>query len=174
MSKMIRVLRLNHRRERDKRITMHVALAARAFGADEFILTGDKDDKTLENIRSVVDRFGGGFQAFYSENWKKEVKEFEGTIIHLTMYGERVQDKVKEIKKEEKDLLLIVGSSKVPPETYRLSDYNIGVTNQPHSEVSALAVFLDKYHESSELERSFTGGEVKIVPSKEGKKVKEL
>lgn len=171
---MIRVLRLNHRRERDKRITMHVALAARAFGADEFVLTGDRDEKTLENIRSVVDRFGGAFQAFYSENWKKEVKGFEGTVVHLTMYGERVQDKIGEIRKKKGDLLVIVGGAKVPPEAYEFSDYNIGVTNQPHSEVSALAIFLDKYHDSEELQHSFAGGEVKIVPSEGGKNVKEL
>ena len=37
----ISVLRLGHRIERDKRITSHLGLTARAFGADEIILSGD-------------------------------------------------------------------------------------------------------------------------------------
>ena len=37
----ISVLRLGHRRERDKRITSHLGLTARAFGANEVILAGE-------------------------------------------------------------------------------------------------------------------------------------
>ena len=42
------VLRLGHRRERDKRITSHLGLTARAFGADEVILAGEEDPGALE------------------------------------------------------------------------------------------------------------------------------
>ncbi len=170
---MISILRLNHRRERDKRITTHVALAARALGADEFILTGDKDDKTIENIRNVVDRFGGSFESRYSDSWKKVVEEFKGTVIHLTMYGERLQDKINDVRDREKDLLVVVGGAKVPGELYELADYNIAVTNQPHSEVSSLALFLDRYHEGEELKFNFPGGEVEIHPAASGKDVRE-
>ncbi len=170
---MIKVLRLNHRRERDKRITTHVALAARALGADEFILTGDNDSKVLENIRGVVDRFGGDFQAYHSSSWRKEIEKFSGIIVHLTMYGERVQDVIGDIRKE-KDVMLVVGGAKVPSEVYEISDYNIAVTNQPHSEVSSVAIFLDHYHLSKELEMSFPGGEMRINPSKSGKDVINL
>ncbi|MCC6052717.1 MAG: tRNA (cytidine(56)-2'-O)-methyltransferase, partial [Desulfurococcaceae archaeon] len=40
----IYVLRYGHRPERDKRVTTHVALVARAFGASGFIL-GDVVDE---------------------------------------------------------------------------------------------------------------------------------
>ena len=40
---MITVLRLGHRVSRDKRTTTHVALAARAFGADK-MLVSEKDE----------------------------------------------------------------------------------------------------------------------------------
>ncbi|MFW5902739.1 MAG: tRNA (cytidine(56)-2'-O)-methyltransferase [archaeon] len=138
---MLKVLRLGHRRERDKRISTHVALAARAFGADEFILTGEKDEKLLETVRDVVNRFGGSFKTSYSKNWGKEVEKFseKGEIIHLTMYGERIQNLKKEINGIE-NALIIVGGEKVPKKAYELSDYNISVTNQPHSEVFALAI----------------------------------
>lgn len=167
---MISVLRLNHRRERDKRITTHVALSARALGADEFILTGERDKKALGTIRDVVDRFGGSFTAHYRESWRDAVKEFEGTIVHLTMYGEKLENAVGEVEDEE-DLLIVVGGEKVPRELYELSDFNIAVTNQPHSEVSALALFLDYYHEGRELSFDFPGGEIEVRPSASGKDV---
>ena len=43
----VSVLRLGHRRERDKRITSHLGLTARAFGADEVILAGEEDDSAI-------------------------------------------------------------------------------------------------------------------------------
>ena len=57
----VSVLRLGHRRERDKRITSHLGLTARAFGADEVILAGEEDESAMETWRSVTERFGGGF-----------------------------------------------------------------------------------------------------------------
>lgn len=58
---MINILRIGHRISRDKRITTHVALVSRAFGADKiFIDTVDK--KIDETIRSTCDRFGGNFE----------------------------------------------------------------------------------------------------------------
>lgn len=172
---MLKVLRLGHRRERDKRITTHVALAARALGSDEFILTGEEDEKLLDNIRDVVDRFGGSFTVKYSEDWEKTVKKFKqgkGKVIHLTMYGERIQDLEKEIKDTE-NALIIVGGEKVPGKAYELADYNVAVTNQPHSEVSALAVFLDRYHDGEELDFKFQGGNIEIEPSESGKEVRK-
>ena len=49
---MITVLRLGHRISRDKRITTHVALVARAFGAYNIIIS-TKDQQIEENIRSL-------------------------------------------------------------------------------------------------------------------------
>ena len=49
---MINVLRIGHRISRDKRITTHVALVSRAFGADKIII--DTEDKKIEEtIRST-------------------------------------------------------------------------------------------------------------------------
>ena len=44
---MITILRIGHRISRDKRITTHVALVARAFGADN-ILVDTKDKKEIK------------------------------------------------------------------------------------------------------------------------------
>ena len=55
------VLRIGHRPERDKRITTHVALTARAFGA-RGITFHKGDSRILETVSNVTDKFGGDFE----------------------------------------------------------------------------------------------------------------
>ena len=50
MSERLEVLRLGYRRGRDPRITTHLALVARAMGADGFLLAGDEDKEMFENL----------------------------------------------------------------------------------------------------------------------------
>ena len=87
------------------------------------------------------------------------------------MYGLPIQDVIDEIKKSKKDLLIIVGSEKVPTEAYHLSDWNVAITNQPHSEVAALAIFLDRFFVGMEFKKRFHKKRVKIIPQEKGKKV---
>jgi tRNA (cytidine56-2'-O)-methyltransferase len=165
------VLRLGHRRVRDLRLTTHVALTARALGCDGIILSGEKDEKIMKSIEKVVEKWGGPFSVEYEKNWKKVMREWRGKKVHLTMYGLPIQEKMGEIKKCKEDLLIIVGSEKVPAEVYELSDWNVSVTNQPHSEVAALALFLDRFFEGKELTKEFEGGKLKIIPEERGKRV---
>lgn len=166
---MITILRIGHRIERDKRITTHVGLVARAFGADEIIID-TKDDRIEDNIRSVCDRFGGDFKISTGVNALRIAKKWTGLIVHLTMYGERLDDVVGSIDKK-KDLLIILGAEKVPPEYYGLADFNVAVGNQPHSEVAALALLLDRYTNRKWADIDFEG-KMKIYPSKNGKDVR--
>jgi len=170
---MIKVLRLGHRLGRDARISTHCGLVARAFGAEEIIFSGDKDTKMMNSIENVSDEWGGDFFVRYEKNWKKIVEDFRGVKIHLTMYGIPLQKKIKTIKKEG-DLLVIVGGEKVPGEIYNITDYNIAVTNQPHSEIAALSVFLHEYMGEKYVEKKFKKARMKVVPQKRGKKVKNL
>ena len=170
---MISVLRLGHRRSRDARISTHCGLVARAFGAEKIIYTGEKDEKLLESINKVVENWGGPFEASYEKSWKKVLTSFDGVKVHLTIYGEPIQDTLSKIKQAEKDMLVVVGGSKVPGEVYRMVDYNVGVTQQPHSEIAALAVFLDGYQNGKELDKKFTGNKLEIEPMKKGKKICE-
>jgi len=165
---MITVLRIGHRIGRDKRITTHVALAARAFGADKILI--DTLDKKLEQtICSTIKRFGGNFEIKTGVDKKKIIKEWGGVVVHLTMYGEELNKSIKKINKK-KDLLLIVGAEKVPPFVYELAAFNVSVGNQPHSEVAALALFLDRYNNGSWQNKKFNG-KLEILPSNKGKKV---
>jgi tRNA (cytidine56-2'-O)-methyltransferase len=168
------ILRLGHRRGRDPRLTTHVALTARAFGCEGIILSGEKDDSIVENIIEIRERWGGNFEVRYEKNWKDIIKNWKGKIVHLTMYGLPIQEKINEIKSCKEDLLVIVGSQQVPGEVYQLSDWNISVTNQPHSEVAALSILLDRFFEGRELKKEFKNARIKIVPQEKGKKITSL
>lgn len=165
---MITVLRIGHRIGRDKRITTHVALVARAFGANK-ILVDTTDKKIEKTIQATVDRFGGNFKIETGVDKKKTIREWKGVVVHLTMYGEMLDKSIKKIDKK-KDLLVIVGAEKVPPYIYEMSDFNISVGNQPHSEVAAIAIFLDRFNSGSWQNKKFNG-KLEILPSNRGKKV---
>ena len=167
---MIYVLRLGHRIERDKRLSTHCGLAARALGAEKLIYTGQRDLGLEESINSVTRQWGGPFQIEHAENPVRVIKEWKGKSVHLTMYGLPLKKKIREIRKA-RNLLVIVGGEKVPPEVYQECDWNIQVGGQPHSEVAALAVFLHECFRGKELEKKFRKAERVIVPQERGKKV---
>jgi tRNA (cytidine56-2'-O)-methyltransferase len=170
----VNVLRLDHRRVRDARITTHVCLTARAFGASKVILSGDNDKKIIKNVRDVVKRWGGNFEIDYCKKWDKFIDNWKnngGEVVHLTMYGEPVQQITEKIKKSSKDKLIIVGGSRVPSKVYQESKWNVSVTNQPHSEVAALSIFLHTLFDGNEYNIDFEGSELKVVPTAHGKKV---
>ena len=168
---MIIVLRLNHRIFRDKRITSHVALTARAFLADKMYYSGEKDSNFEQSITKVCRQFGSKFTVEYCRDPAKFVKENKDkfTIVHLTCYGLNVQNQVNKLK--NKNLLIIVGGEKVEPIYYKLADHNISVTKQPISEVSALAVFLHLLNNGKELNNEFKDAKIKILESEKGKRV---
>jgi len=165
------VLRLGHRRTRDQRISSHCALVARAFGANGMVYSGNKDENLEKSIKKVVENWGGPFEINYEKNWKKIIKNWKGRIVHLTMYGMPIENKIDEIKVCKKDLLVVIGSQHVPGEVYHLSNWNVAVTNQPHSEVAALAVFLAKFFEGKKLGEKFVNKKIKITPQEYGKKI---
>lgn len=170
---MISVLRLGHRVKRDERVSTHVGLVARAFGAGEIIYSGDRDEGIVDSIRKTTEKWGGKFKIRYEENWKSVIKKYKKKrfrIVHLTMYGEPFKKKIAKIRKE-KNILMLVGSGKVPGQVYMVSDYNLAIGSQPHSEVAALAVFLHEYYKGKD--KKFTKVKIKIIPQARGKKVIE-
>ena len=171
--KRIVVLRLGHRRRRDPRVTTHVALAARAFGAEEMFYSGDQDPGLIRTIQKAVANWGGGFSINYAKRWKPFLLDWKsrGKVVHLTMYGIDASEAPREIESMNTDLLVVVGGQKVPGELYGLADWNVSVTNQPHSEVSALAVFLHMLNKGNERDRKFPGARITVVPNSRGKKV---
>jgi len=164
---MLAVLRLGHRPGRDKRVTTHVALTARAFGVDKMFLSS-RDQGIVRTLKSVVSRFGGTFEVEDGIDWKRLVKNWKGVVVHLTMYGLPISDVMGRIGGE--DVLVVVGAEKVPRELFDIATFNVAVGNQPHSEVAALAVFLDRYLGGKGIERKIDG-KLTVVPSARGKNV---
>lgn len=168
------VLRLGHRVARDKRISTHIGLVARAFGASGVIYSGEEDMGVIESLSRVAARWGGdGFEASYTSRWRDFVKEWRargGCAVHLTMYGLPI-DHVMDLIRGCREILVIVGSEKVPRDVYEMVDHNVSVGSQPHSEVAALAVFLDRLFEGRELSIGFTDAGIYIIPTPRGKKI---
>ncbi len=166
---MIIVLRINHRRERDKRVSTHIGLVARAFGADKVVYTGDKDEALISSITNVVLGWGGGFSADYELDYRKVIMNYAEKgykIMHLTMYGLPLEEQAPNLRKH-KNLLIIVGGEKVPGDVYDAADYNISVTNQPHSEIAALAITLDRLNKGKKI--VFENAKKAIKPSAKSK-----
>lgn len=173
--KRVAVLRIGHRLVRDDRVTTHAALVSRAFGAERIYMTGI-DQSVKETVESVGKRWGGSFTVEIVDSWKQVArswKENGGKIAHLTMYGVNIDDAISKVRNED-DILVIIGAEKVPREAYDMADYNIAVGNQPHSEIAALAIFLDRLHEGRQLRKEFAGGRLRVVPAEKGKKVETL
>jgi tRNA (cytidine56-2'-O)-methyltransferase len=165
--------------QRDVRLTTHVALTARALCASGFILADVEDAHIQETVTKITKAWGGNFRFEMGTPWKRAIRDWKaknGVIVHLTAYGENIQssDVVKRIKATGRPVMLLVGSQKVPGEFYseEVSDFNVAVGNQPHSECSALAIFLDRFFEGKELEASFESAHIEIVPKERGKEVK--
>ncbi|MDI9643756.1 MAG: tRNA (cytidine(56)-2'-O)-methyltransferase [Candidatus Verstraetearchaeota archaeon] len=170
------VLRLGHRAFRDKRITTHVCLTARAFGASGVYISGTRDPSLRSSVEKIVRVWGGGFWVEFVKSPLKAVHDWKasgGCVAHLTMYGLPLGETVLRIPKE-KDLLVVVGGEKVPPEYFSLSDFNIAVGSQPHSEVAAIAVFLDRVTGGRWENLKFENAKLRIVASERGKVVEEL
>jgi tRNA (cytidine56-2'-O)-methyltransferase len=173
------VLRWGHRPQRDVRLTTHVALTSRALCASGFILSDVEDPSIEETVRKITDRWGGTFHFEMGTPWKKAIRDWKakaGAIVHLTAYGENIQssDVLSRIRSSGKDILIVVGSQKVPKDFYfsDVSDFNVSIGNQPHSECAAVAVFLDRFFMGEELTRNFEKAKMKIIPKARGKEIK--
>ncbi len=86
------------------------------------------------------------------------------------MYGLDINEASQTLY-DKKKIFVIVGAEKVPRIVYDLADYNVSVGTQPHSEISALAVFLDRIQKGSQFDMPFKNWKRKIIPTNRGKKV---
>ena len=173
----ISVLRIGHRLVRDDRLTTHVALVARAFGSEKVYMTEAAD--SLKHTVDDITKSWGGSSDFNIElisnwnevvmNWKREGKK----IVHLTMYGIPIDERISELRRET-NILVVIGAEKVPREIYDLANYNVAIGNQPHSEVAALSIFLDRMFEGKQFDKEFGDAKLKIIPTAKGKIVREM
>lgn len=159
---------MGHRPGRDPRLTTHVALAARAFGARRMYLH-PRDDDLAKRIAAVTHRWGGEFAVVPVDDWKSLLRSFPGTVAHLTMYGLPLSSCLPRLERAGQ-ILLVVGGAKVPADLYQRSTFNIAVGHQPHSEVAAVAVTLERLLGLPTPTLPRTAPQ-RIVPSARGKHV---
>lgn len=174
MTEKVCILRLGHRPERDRRVTTHVGLTARALGAEGMYLASD-DKNIKKSIEDVAGRWGGDFFTETGVSWKRCVNDWKadgGVVVHLTMYGVPMTSAVDEIREHGK-VLIVVGAEKVPADIYGMADYNVSVTTQPHSEISSLALFMDHLFEGKTLNLQYPDAQLKIEPTERGKRFKD-
>ncbi len=172
MKKMkIEVLRIGQRLVRDDRVTTHVALVSRAFGASK-IFMNEVNPEIKDTLEKVNRSWGSNFEIEFIDDWKKllKSKKKSSKIVHLTMYGENINDVQEKIRRED-SILIVVGAEKVPREIYEYADYNVAVGNQPHSEISALGITLDRIQNGKQFDAKYDNAKLEIVPTKKGKKV---
>lgn len=163
------VLRIGHRPGRDPRLTTHLALAARAFGAERMYLH-PPDPDLAERLRRVVDGWGGSFEIVAAPDWRSVIRRHSGTVVHLTMYGQPLEKVLPRLRRGG-PILFVVGGAKVPPELYGLAHLNVAVGHQPHSEVAALAVALVRLR-GVPGPTPLRGARRKIVPTERGKRMR--
>ena len=128
----------------------------------------------INTISKINKTWGGPFEIETITDWKKIIRDRKkeaAKIVHLTMYGENIIDVEAKIRNEEK-ILIVVGAEKVPKDVFAMADYNIAVGNQPHSEVSALGVLLDRIQRGKQFELKFADPERVIIPQEQGKNVR--
>ena len=169
---VIEVVRIGQRLVRDDRVTTHVALVSRGFGAEKIFMT-EINPEIKDTIKKINDTWGGNFEIEFIEKWKTIVKEKKDKgfkIVHLSMYGESIDD-IQENLRTEENIIIVVGAEKVPREIYELADYNVAVGSQPHSEISALAIVLDRIQKGKQFKKEFSNAKRKIIPTKNGKNV---
>jgi len=172
VEKSIQVLRLGQRLVRDDRTLTHLCLVSRALGAETIFLQ-DADKELMTRLEEVNRTWGGNFAPIEERSWDKVIRRAkdEGRqVVHLTMYGMPLTDKIEALRKHSK-YLIVVGGPKVPGKVYHESDYNISVTNQPHSEIAALAILMHELQEGEELKREFAKSRLRIIPKEKGKQV---
>ncbi len=147
-------------------MTSHVFLVARALGASEGFYSGQRDPGLEKSIKKAVEEWGGNFTLSYTPHWKQTLNaqvERGCETVHLTMYGLPHTRRLEELRESRARKLVIIGGEKVPGDLFKLADYNLSITRQPHSEVAALAVFLYDLYGGKFVEDF--AGRIRVEPS---------
>ena len=102
---VIEVVRIGQRVVRDDRVTTHVALVSRGFGAERIYMT-EVNPEIKDTVDKINKTWGGDFKIEFIDKWKtivKQKKEEGFKIVHLSMYGQkasmRFKERISEVKK---------------------------------------------------------------------------
>jgi tRNA (cytidine56-2'-O)-methyltransferase len=130
------------------------------------------DPALASRIDALARGWGGSFEIVGVDDWRGVLRRSDALVVHLTMYGQPLERALPRIRRASR-VLLVVGGAKVPAELYRLADVNVAVAHQPHSEVAAAAVVLERLL-GVPGPKPLPGAVRRIVPRARGKKVVDV
>ncbi len=148
----------------DYGLSVDLALAARAFGAQQIVFTSERSDRLVRHFKSVVSKWGGSFEVLFTKDWIGFVKEKRNyKSVYLTQFGLPFS-KVSSIIKTYKNLVVIISTDGARGAAAH-SDFNVSISTQPHVSISALAIFLHEFYSGRELAMHFENAKYRVVPA---------
>ncbi len=146
----------------------NLAETARAFGASEITFASAEDKHIKRMIASLNSKWGGRFTVNFTRNYMNYIKsKVPYKKVYLTRYGSPISKSLYALK-TYKNLLVIITMKESQKHIVRIADFTVGITTQPHSGSSALAVFLHMFYEGRELAMHFENAKYKIKPNWQG------
>ncbi len=146
----------------------NLVLTSRAFGASAitFMAADAKlKSRTTNYCSKVNERWGGGFTVGFCSNWRRFIAQKKNyKTVYLTMFGVNLR-KLDQTIRTYKNLIIIVSLHEYAKEIYKAADFNISISSQPHTMLSAIAVFLNSYYRGRELALHFENAAYKIIPN---------
>ncbi len=143
-----------------------IGLASRAFGASSVIFTSRSKPKLVRYFRAISSKWGGKFDVRYEKDWERVISEKRGyEKIYLTKSGAPIAKMMYRVR-TYKNILLIATLSENLKKLDERVDYKVSVTTQPHSSVSAIAVFLHVFYSGRELAIRFNNARYKVIQEK--------
>lgn len=153
---------------------LYLALTARALGASAITITGRKDRKILKHISSTNRKWGGRFSVSFTNDYRKILKGSNRyKKVYLTRYGLPL-NKFSYVLRTYKNILLIVTLRENPGTIHNLSDFNISISDQPHSASASVAIFLHDFFGGRELAMHFENAKYKVVPKERGVDIEKV
>ncbi len=143
-----------------------LALTARAFGAQSITFTTRANKKLVSYIKRTNGRWGGKFEVCFDKDWRKAIERSRNyEKVYLTLGGIPINKIIYRIR-TYKNVMLIVTLQNDERTFEGVADFNVSITNQPHSTISSVAVFLHMFYSGRELAIRFNNAKYKIKQAK--------
>ncbi len=148
--------------------SLDLFLVSRAFGASNITIISPgriNTEQLIKKCNKINRDWGGKVAISFSNDINKFIKSKKNYIkIYLTRYGTPIK-KVEYIIKTYKNILLMLSMEEHEKRLYKIADFKISITNQPHSSEAAIAIFLHNFYNGRELAIHFENARYKIAPS---------
>ncbi|MCL5099508.1 MAG: hypothetical protein M1158_00045 [Candidatus Marsarchaeota archaeon] len=149
---------------------MDLGLAARAFGASSIIFTTPKNQRVVRYFNNISSKWGGNFSVEFTNDWKRVIESKKNyKSVYLTRFGVPIKG-VESMLRTYKNLIVVISTTDNRGVLKR-ADFNVSISTQPHTSISALSVFLHEFYSGRELAIHFENAKYKVVPAARGMRI---